>query len=123
MPERLTDCQILKIASCNATRRYFRQPPLASQVLEEGSPSLTIPFPKWRLALFAKPANESLCDLDVSYVTYRWVGLIELDHNSPESLHIALENGHRSRGPVQWDGREANVSDYIKGKGKHHDRS
>ena len=58
MPERLTNCQILCIASCNATRPHFRQPPLASQVLEAGSPSLTIPFLKWRLALFAKPANE-----------------------------------------------------------------
>ena len=58
MPERLTDCQILKIASCNATRWHSRQPPLASQVLEEGSSSLTILFLKWRLALFAKPANE-----------------------------------------------------------------
>ena len=27
-------------------------------MLEEGSPSLTIPFPKWRLELFAEPANE-----------------------------------------------------------------
>ena len=58
MPERLINCQILEIASCNTMRRHFRQPPLASQVLEEGSPSLTIPFLKWRLALFAKPANE-----------------------------------------------------------------
>ena len=29
----------------------------------------------------AKP-HRPLCDLDLSYVTYRWVGLIELDHNS-----------------------------------------
>lgn len=29
----------------------------------------------------AKP-HRPLCDLDLSYVGYRWVGLIELDHNS-----------------------------------------
>ena len=27
-------------------------------MLDDGSPSLTIPFLKWRLELFAKPANE-----------------------------------------------------------------